>query len=106
MSFKTSENCPSADDKLMTQKELAHLLSVSTKFLEKHRGTGWGIPFVKLGDGPKAPVRYRATAVREYLDRHVRDSTSDPGPDSHRNSVKSGAGRAPARHPGEPQRDT
>jgi hypothetical protein len=38
------------------------------------------VPYVKLGEGPRARVRYRMGDARAYIAQHVRTSTSDPGP--------------------------
>ena len=52
---------------LLTPEEVAVWLRVSTKTLANRRWSGDSPDFVKLGKGPKAPVRYRPSAVEEWF---------------------------------------
>jgi excisionase family DNA binding protein len=52
---------------LLTPKEAAALLRVSTDTLESWRAKRQGPPWTKLGDGVRAPVRYRRTDIDQYL---------------------------------------
>lgn len=63
-------------NKLLTTKEAARYLGVSSAFLERDRWAGARIPFIKVGT---RAVRYRQADLDAYLDRRVRRSTSDPG---------------------------
>lgn len=47
----------------------------SVKTLQRHRLTGTGCCFVKLG----ACVRYRQSDLDDYINNNVRLSTSEPG---------------------------
>jgi hypothetical protein len=67
------------DDQLVPTRPAASFLGVTTKCLEARRLRGEPPEFVKLGDGPKAPVRYRVGTLRELVRRGLRRSTSDPG---------------------------
>lgn len=55
------------DDDLMTPPEVAERLRVSTETLELWRGKRQGPAWIKLGDGKKAPVRYRRSVIETYL---------------------------------------
>ena len=61
---------------LVTTKQAACYLAVSTAFLERDRWAGARIPFVKVGAGA---VRYRLSDLEDYVASHLRVSTSDPG---------------------------
>lgn len=61
---------------LLTTKEAAKYLSVSTAFLERDRWAGARIQFIKVGS---RAVRYRQSDLDIYLDSRVRTSTSDQG---------------------------
>jgi excisionase family DNA binding protein len=58
---------------LLTQTELAELIRVSERTLERWRVQGDGVPFVKLG----RRVLYRRTDVEEWIASHVVSSTSE-----------------------------
>ena len=64
---------------LLTTKEAASYLCVSTAFLERDRWAGARIPYIKVGS---RTVRYRLSDLDSYLDSQVRLSTSQPGPAS------------------------
>ncbi len=72
----------SKNDQMLTPAEMAALLNVSVPTLARWRVTGGGPPFIKLGVDRRSSVRYRLSAIREYLRRAERRSTSDPGPDA------------------------
>ena len=59
-------------DDLLTTKETAAVLGVSTITLEMWRSKRKGPPFVKLGDGPGAAVRYRRSELAEWLSTGTR----------------------------------
>ncbi len=58
---------------LLTTKQAAEYLSISTAFLERDRWAGARIPFIKLGS---RSIRYRQADLEEYIDQQVRHSTS------------------------------
>jgi Helix-turn-helix domain len=72
-----------SDGALLTPKEVAYLLRLSVKTLERFRSEGGGPPFIKLGNGKRARVVYPALDLRIWLANRWRRSTSDddPGPD-------------------------
>lgn len=61
---------------LLTTTEAASYLGVSKAFLERDRWAGARIPFIKVGS---RAVRYRLSDLDAFLDRQVRQSTSDTG---------------------------
>jgi predicted DNA-binding transcriptional regulator AlpA len=65
-------------DRVLNQKEAAKLLGVSTRTLERHRVTGTGPRFTRLG----RLVRYRQCDLADYVDRNLRASTSETPPTS------------------------
>lgn len=60
-------------ERVLTQKEAAALLGVSTRTLERHRVTGTGPRFASLG----RLVRYRQQDLADFVDRNLRTSTSE-----------------------------
>jgi hypothetical protein len=62
--------------RLLTTKEAAMYLGVSTAFLERDRWAGATIPFVKIG---ARAVRYDLRVLDGYIKSRVRRSTSDTG---------------------------
>jgi len=58
---------------LLNQKEVARFLGVSTRTLERHRVAGTGPRYALLGK----LVRYRQSDLADYVERHLRSSTSD-----------------------------
>ncbi|MFY8038889.1 MAG: helix-turn-helix transcriptional regulator [Bosea sp. (in: a-proteobacteria)] len=52
---------------LLTPKEAAALLRVSTDTLEAWRAKRKGPPWTKLGDGQRAHVRYTRAGIEEFL---------------------------------------
>lgn len=61
---------------LLTTKEAARHLAVSTAFLERDRWAGARIPYIKVGT---RAVRYRRADLEDFLASQLRRSTSDPG---------------------------
>jgi predicted DNA-binding transcriptional regulator AlpA len=60
-------------DRLLDQRKAAEILGVSVRTLERHRITGTGPQFCRLG----RLVRYRECDVEEWVSRSLRTSTSD-----------------------------
>jgi excisionase family DNA binding protein len=60
-------------DRIITQKEAAQLLHLSERTLERHRVTGTGPRFVRLG----RLVRYRLCDLEQWLENSLRTSTSE-----------------------------
>ena len=69
-------------DRLLTPDQTAETLGVSKPTLA--RCTGYGPPFIKLGDRPQSPVRYRLSDLTRFIENAVRSSTCDPGPEATR----------------------
>lgn len=63
-------------EKLLTTKEAARHLGVSTAFLERDRWAGARIPFYRIGS---RAVRYRKTDLDDYVERQKRNNTADIG---------------------------
>lgn len=61
---------------LLTQKEVAAEWGVSEKALEKWRVTGEGPPYIKLGKGRCARVRYRRRDVTKFVEEQFREHTT------------------------------
>ena len=55
----------SDSDQLLTTDQAAELLGLCSRTLERHRAAGSGPKFCKLS---RRVVRYRRSAIREYLD--------------------------------------
>ena len=69
-------------ERILNQKEVAKLLGVSTRTLERHRVAGTGPRYTLLGK----LVRYRQSDVADYVEHHLRSSTSDTSPADDRKS--------------------
>ena len=69
--FETTVTVPH----LLTESEMAALVSKSVKWAQAARLNGGGPRFCKLGRA----VRYRAVDVVEWINENVRTSTSDQG---------------------------
>lgn len=63
-------------DDLLTTAETAAHLGIKINTLEIWRTKGRGPEFIKLGDAPQAPVRYRKSAVVAWLEQRRYASTS------------------------------
>ena len=59
---------------LLTTKEAARYLNVSTSFLERDRWAGARIPFIKIGT---RAVRYEIPTLKAFIESQKRRSTSD-----------------------------
>ena len=64
---------------LLDTNEVAKILGLSPKTLKIWRcqGQDCGPPFVKLGIGRTALVRYRASDVEDWIAQHVKESDRD-----------------------------
>ena len=60
-------------DLLLTTKQAAQILGVSTAFLERDRWAGARVPFVKIGS---RAVRYRLSDLHAYIESRLYQSTS------------------------------
>lgn len=61
-------------EQLLDQHEAAKLLGISARTLERHRLTGTGPRFSRIG----RLVRYRQCDLAAYIEQHLRTSTSEP----------------------------
>ena len=59
---------------LLSTKQTAKFLGVSTSFLEKDRWRGSRIPFVRLAN---RAIRYRMSDLESYIESQVMHSTSN-----------------------------
>lgn len=64
---------------MLDERGFAERLGVSPETIRKWRKTGNGPPFVKLGTGRTAIVRYRLAEIERWLESCARRSTSDNG---------------------------
>jgi hypothetical protein len=60
---------------LLTQREAATILRLSTRTLERLRVTGTGPKFIRIGKS----IRYQADALTTYITARVVGSTSEKG---------------------------
>jgi predicted DNA-binding transcriptional regulator AlpA len=56
---------------LLTTPEAAEHLALSPRTLESYRVRGVGPAYVRLGEGTRASVRYRAADLDEWVDAQV-----------------------------------
>lgn len=63
-------------DDLLTTKEASVILGVRPNTLEIWRHQGRGPTYIRLGDGPCAPVRYLRSLLTEFCERRRFNSTS------------------------------
>jgi len=68
-----TEKSPPLVPTLLTPKEAARLLKVSTSWLAKLRMRGDGVPYILIGRA----VRYSETALLQWLKSRQRLSTSE-----------------------------
>lgn len=66
----------SHQDDLLNSAETAALLGIKINTLEIWRTKGQGPAFIKLGNAPQAPVRYRRAEVVAWLEQRLYASTS------------------------------
>jgi hypothetical protein len=67
-----NENLPSEANPLLTPEQAATILGVSPKWLAAAREGRKGLegpPFIKLGQGRTAPVRYKLGSLQQWLSR-------------------------------------
>ncbi|HEX9790585.1 MAG TPA: helix-turn-helix domain-containing protein [Kiloniellales bacterium] len=62
---------------LLTARQAAEFLGVSTEYLELHRRLGDGPEFLKLTDAPNGIVRYRRDALEKWLAERTRTQTGE-----------------------------
>ena len=68
-------------DPLYDTPGAAEYIGVSPPTMERYRSTGIPcIEYIKLHDGPRAPVRYRKSVLDAYLESRTRRSTSERKP--------------------------
>lgn len=60
-------------DRVLTQKEAAKILGLSVRTLERHRVTGTGPQFTRLG----RLIRYREEDLTHFVERNLHTSTSE-----------------------------
>ena len=77
MTNSTKELREPAGEILLNQSEVARQFGISKRTLEGWRLRGGGPPYLVLG-GRRA-VRYRPSALEEWLNSRTRISTSDSG---------------------------
>lgn len=66
------------DDPLLAEVSAGDVLGgISPKTLQAWRASGRGPRFVKLGTGPRAPVRYRLSELHRWLATCERQSTAE-----------------------------
>jgi predicted DNA-binding transcriptional regulator AlpA len=70
MSYRLPPLPPLSPPLLLTEKAVALQLGVSRSWLQKARVYGGGPNFIKL-NGPRGAVRYRQSAVDNFLDRRT-----------------------------------
>ena len=61
-------------EKLLTQKQVAFQLGISERTLERHRVTGTGPRWARIG----RLVRYRLSDLEQWVENSLRTSTSEP----------------------------
>jgi hypothetical protein len=61
-------------DLLLSQREYAEIRRCSERTIERERASGTGCRYVKIGRG----VRYRRADIIAFIERHTRQSTSEP----------------------------
>lgn len=66
---------PRPEKEMITTEELAERWGMTRDHMEVKRMRGEGPPWIKLGDGSTAPVRYRMVDVLAYEQAHQRTST-------------------------------
>ncbi|MEM8835103.1 MAG: hypothetical protein AAGD00_04705 [Planctomycetota bacterium] len=69
--MNTTINRNGVEDRLIDELEFARIAGVTDKTARLWRSQRKGPSFVKLGDGPKAAVRYWLSEVMRWLDERV-----------------------------------
>ena len=57
---------------LLNTREVSARTGIPMQTLCNWRIRGIGIPYIKLGEGPKARVKYSVTDIREYVEQRRR----------------------------------
>lgn len=65
------------EDDLLTQEEFAALARVNPQTPAQWRKRGTGPKWLKLGDGPTSPIRYKRSDIREWLATRYGDTTPE-----------------------------
>jgi predicted DNA-binding transcriptional regulator AlpA len=60
-------------NQLLNTEQAANYLGMSKAFLERDRWAGAKVPYVQMGS---RAVRYRISALEEYIESRIRTSTS------------------------------
>lgn len=68
---------PKPDEILITTEELAKRWGMTADHLEVKRMRGKGPAYIKLGEDPRAPVRYRMQDILDYEKAHTKKGTKD-----------------------------
>ena len=76
-----------SQEDLLDNEQTAALLGIKPNTLEIWRCRGKGPEFVKMGDTPQAPVRYRRSALLDWLARRSFASTSAYGTAASRTTI-------------------
>jgi phage terminase Nu1 subunit (DNA packaging protein) len=63
---------------MLTEVQVSKLFKVSIKTLQGWRASGIGPPFMKLGPGRQAAVRYERAVLVAYIANHRQSSKYDP----------------------------
>ena len=63
--------------RLLAPKEAAELLGISEWTLAHWRVAGIGPEYAKLGKGPKAAVRYPEVGLSSFVEKSLRQSTTE-----------------------------
>ena len=56
---------------LLTTDELSEFIGCSRQSLQRKRKDGTGPKFLRLGEGPQAPIRYRQADVDAWIEEHA-----------------------------------
>jgi len=59
---------PDHETRLLDPQEVARILGTSLSTLARWRSEGKGPKYLKLGDGAFAPVRYRPSDIKSFID--------------------------------------
>jgi hypothetical protein len=59
---------------LVPQRVYSEIRDCSERTIERERASGTGCPYIKIGRS----VRYRRRDIIDFIERHVRRSTSEP----------------------------
>ena len=60
---------PPASLQLLTEKEVSAMTTIPVKTLQRWRCVGDGPPYIKLGSGPKARVKYDFVDIQTYVEQ-------------------------------------